>query len=153
MLGCDSRDDVGLRLRTGFAGQKLGAYSDRADQRGSPIQPRVKSTALLFLVNVVCILLASVLQSVGFGSDPRWRAFRRTAATLASLLVFAADADRVALASANTGVADVDIAIPRLKIGASVLPQSDVVGTNDVVTERANTNGRVIDATVVRIKR
>jgi hypothetical protein len=40
-------------------------------------------------VNVVCILLASVLLSVGFGSDPRWRAFRRTAATLASLLVFA----------------------------------------------------------------
>ena len=45
--------------------------------------------SITFLVNVVCILLASVLLSVGFGSDARWRAFWRTAATLASLLVFA----------------------------------------------------------------
>jgi hypothetical protein len=44
---------------------------------------------MMFLVNVFCILFASVLLSVGFGSDPRWRAFRRTAAALASLLVFA----------------------------------------------------------------
>jgi hypothetical protein len=29
------------------------------------------------------------LAAVGFGSDPRWRAFQRTAVTLASLLVFA----------------------------------------------------------------
>ena len=40
-------------------------------------------------MNVTCILLASVLLSVGFGSEPRWRAFRRAAAALASLLVFA----------------------------------------------------------------
>ena len=45
--------------------------------------------SMTFLVNVLCILLASVFLSVGFGSDPRWRAFRRTAATLALLLVFA----------------------------------------------------------------
>jgi hypothetical protein len=44
---------------------------------------------ITFFVNMTCILLASVLLPVGFGSDPRWRAFRRTAATLASLLVFA----------------------------------------------------------------
>ena len=44
---------------------------------------------ITFFVNMTCILLASVLLAVGFGSDPRWRAFRRTAATLASLLVFA----------------------------------------------------------------
>ena len=44
---------------------------------------------ITFFVNVTCFLLASVLLSVGFGSDPRWRAFRRTAAALASLLVFA----------------------------------------------------------------
>jgi hypothetical protein len=45
--------------------------------------------SISFLMNVGSILLASVLLSVGFGSDPRWRAFQRTAATLASLLVFA----------------------------------------------------------------
>lgn len=44
---------------------------------------------MTFLVNVFCILLSSVLLSIGFGSDPRWYAFRRTAATLAALLVFA----------------------------------------------------------------
>ena len=43
----------------------------------------------LFLVNVLSVLLASVLLAVGFGSDSRWRSFRRTAATLASLLVVA----------------------------------------------------------------
>jgi hypothetical protein len=45
--------------------------------------------SITFLVNVVCILLASVLLSVGFGTDARWRTFRRTAATLASLLALA----------------------------------------------------------------
>jgi Protein of unknown function (DUF998) len=44
---------------------------------------------MTFFVNMACILLASVLLSVGFGSDSHWRAFQRTAATLASLLVFA----------------------------------------------------------------
>jgi hypothetical protein len=43
--------------------------------------------SMTFLVNVVCILLASVLLAVGFGSDPRWHAFQHTAATLASLIV------------------------------------------------------------------
>jgi uncharacterized protein DUF998 len=45
--------------------------------------------SMTFFVNVFCILLASVLLSVGFGSDVRWRAFRLSAAMLASLLVFA----------------------------------------------------------------
>jgi hypothetical protein len=45
--------------------------------------------SISFLVNAGSILLASVLLSVGFGSDPRWRSFQRTAAALASLLVFA----------------------------------------------------------------
>ena len=45
--------------------------------------------SITFTVNLACILLASVLLSVAFGSDPRWRACQRTAATLASLLVFA----------------------------------------------------------------
>ena len=40
-------------------------------------------------MNVGSILLASVLLSVGFGSDPRWRSFKRTAVTLALLLVLA----------------------------------------------------------------
>ena len=38
---------------------------------------------------MACILLASVLLSVGFGSDPRWRTFQRTAAILASFIVAA----------------------------------------------------------------
>lgn len=42
-----------------------------------------------FLVSVVCVLLASILLSVGFGRDARWRTFQRTAVILASLLVFA----------------------------------------------------------------
>jgi hypothetical protein len=41
------------------------------------------------LVNVGGILLASVFLAVGFGSDPRWRGFRRTAMMLALLLVLA----------------------------------------------------------------
>ena len=45
--------------------------------------------SMTFLANVVCILLASVLLAVGFGSDPRWHAFQHTAATLASLIVLA----------------------------------------------------------------
>ena len=45
--------------------------------------------SMMFFVNVISFLLASVVLSVGFGSDSRWRAFRRTAVTLASLLMFA----------------------------------------------------------------
>jgi len=44
---------------------------------------------MTFFVNISCALLGSVLLPVGFGSDARWRPFRRTAATLAALLVFA----------------------------------------------------------------
>jgi hypothetical protein len=42
-----------------------------------------------FLVNVASFLLGSVFLSVSFRSDPRWRSFRRTAAILSSLAVFA----------------------------------------------------------------
>lgn len=43
-----------------------------------------------FLVNIGSILLAIVLLSVSFGSQPRWRPYRRTALTLAGLVVLAA---------------------------------------------------------------
>jgi len=56
--------------------------------RNSPTRSgQIHST--MFFVNVSCALLGSVLLAVGFGSDPRWRPFRRTAATLAALLWFA----------------------------------------------------------------
>ena len=42
-----------------------------------------------FLVNVGSIILASVLLSISFGSHPRWRAYQRTAVTLAALVVLA----------------------------------------------------------------
>ena len=42
-----------------------------------------------FLVNVGSDILASVLLSISFGSDARWRAHQRTAATLAALVVLA----------------------------------------------------------------
>jgi len=42
-----------------------------------------------FLVNVISIMLAAILLSVSFGSQPRWRPFQRTAAVLASLIVIA----------------------------------------------------------------
>jgi uncharacterized membrane protein YwaF len=43
-----------------------------------------------FFVNVGSIVLAVVLLSVSFGSHPRWRSYRSTALTLASLVVLAA---------------------------------------------------------------
>jgi len=42
-----------------------------------------------FLVNIGSTLLAIVLLSVSFGSQPRWRPYRRTALTLAGLVVLA----------------------------------------------------------------
>ena len=48
-----------------------------------------KTHEITFFVNISCALLGSVLLAVGFGSDPRWRSYRRTAATLAALLWFA----------------------------------------------------------------
>ena len=42
-----------------------------------------------FLVNVGSIILATVLLSTAFWSQPRWRTFRRTAVTLTSLVVIA----------------------------------------------------------------
>jgi hypothetical protein len=58
------------------------------DEKGKPsLSGEIHSIS--FLVNVTSILLSSVLLSVGFGSDPRWRTFQRTAAILASLIVAA----------------------------------------------------------------
>jgi Protein of unknown function (DUF998) len=56
-----------------------------------PGQPSISGEihSISFLVNVTCILLGSVFLSIGFGSDPRWRTFQRTAAILASLIVAA----------------------------------------------------------------
>jgi len=42
-----------------------------------------------FLVNIGSIVLAIVLLSVSFGSQPRWRPYRRTALILAALVVLA----------------------------------------------------------------
>jgi hypothetical membrane protein len=42
-----------------------------------------------FLVNIGSIVLAIVLLSVSFGSQPRWRPYRRIALTLAALVVLA----------------------------------------------------------------
>ncbi|HEY9127726.1 MAG TPA: DUF998 domain-containing protein [Acidobacteriaceae bacterium] len=42
-----------------------------------------------FLVNIGSIFLAIVLLSLSFGSQPRWRPYRRTALTLAGLVVLA----------------------------------------------------------------
>jgi len=42
---------------------------------------------LSFTVNVACIILAIVLLSVSFWSDPRWRVHRRTALTLTALIL------------------------------------------------------------------
>jgi hypothetical protein len=59
------------------------------DRPGAPSSRSGDIHDISFLVNVVSILLASGLLSAGFGSDGRWRAFQRTAVTLASLLVLA----------------------------------------------------------------
>ena len=58
---------------------------------GPPNSPTLSGQIheITFFVNISCALLGSVLLAVGFGSDPRWRSFRRTAATLAALLWFA----------------------------------------------------------------
>jgi hypothetical protein len=42
-----------------------------------------------FLVNIGSIVLAIVLLSVSFGSQPRWRPYQRTALILASMVVLA----------------------------------------------------------------
>ena len=42
-----------------------------------------------FHVNIGSILLAIMLLSLSFGSQPRWRPFRRTTLTLAALVVLA----------------------------------------------------------------
>lgn len=59
------------------------------DLQGAPSTRSGVIHTVSFLVNVGSILLASVLLSVGFGSDPRWPGFKRTAVTLALLLMLA----------------------------------------------------------------
>jgi len=65
------------------------------DRMGTPSTRSGDIHDIRFLVNVVSILLASGLLSAGFGSDARWRAFQRTAVTLASLLVLASVLQRL----------------------------------------------------------
>jgi len=60
------------------------------DLEGAPSTRTGDIHDMSFLVNVGSILLAIVLLSVSFGSQPRWRPYRRTAMALASLVVLAA---------------------------------------------------------------
>jgi hypothetical protein len=59
------------------------------DLDGAPSTRTGDIHTISFLVNVGCIMLASVLLSVSFGSDSRWRPYQPTAATLALLIVLA----------------------------------------------------------------
>jgi hypothetical protein len=57
-----------------------------------PGAPSTRSGAIhdtSFLVNVGSIILATMLLSLSFGGDSRWRPYRRTAVLLASLIVIA----------------------------------------------------------------
>jgi hypothetical protein len=60
------------------------------DLEGAPSTRTGDIHNMSFLVNVGSILLAIVLLSVSFGSQSRWRPYRRTAIALASLVVLAA---------------------------------------------------------------
>jgi uncharacterized membrane protein YwaF len=44
---------------------------------------------LSFFVNVASIILAIILLTVSFGSDPRWRSYRRTSVVLLALIALA----------------------------------------------------------------
>lgn len=59
------------------------------DLDGAPSTRTGDIHTISFLVNVGCSLLSTVLLSLSFGSDPRWRPYRRTALILASLIVLA----------------------------------------------------------------
>jgi hypothetical protein len=59
------------------------------DLEGAPSTRTGDIHDMSFLVNMGSILLAIVLLSVSFGSQPRWRPYRRTAITLALLVVLA----------------------------------------------------------------
>lgn len=53
------------------------------DLEGMPSTRTGDIHAYSFLVNVICIMLAALLLSVSFGSDPRWRPYKQTALILA----------------------------------------------------------------------
>jgi hypothetical membrane protein len=59
------------------------------DLDGTPSTRTGDIHTISFLVNVGCSLLSTVLLSLSFGSDPRWRPYRRTALILASLIMLA----------------------------------------------------------------
>jgi hypothetical membrane protein len=59
------------------------------DPEGAPLSRSGFIHGITFLPNVLSIILATGLLSASFGSDPRWRAYRRTAGTLVSLVVLA----------------------------------------------------------------
>ena len=69
-----------------FLGILLTAIFPPAPRNSPTLSGQIHS--MLFFVNISCALLGSVLLAMGFGSDPRWRPFRRTAVTLAALLWF-----------------------------------------------------------------
>ena len=59
------------------------------DLPGTPSTSSGELHDLSFLVNVVSIALAIVLLTASFGSDSRWRSYRRTSAVLFSLIALA----------------------------------------------------------------
>jgi hypothetical protein len=59
------------------------------DLPGAPATRAGELHDLSFMVNVGSIALAIVLLTAAFGSDPRWRSFRRTSAVLLSLIALA----------------------------------------------------------------
>ncbi|MFS8086691.1 MAG: DUF998 domain-containing protein [Acidobacteriota bacterium] len=67
----------------------VGAAIFPTDPEGAPLSRSGYIHGISFLPNVGSIILATVLLSVSFGSQQRWRAYRRTAVTLASFVVLA----------------------------------------------------------------
>ena len=59
------------------------------DVEGAPTTRTGDIHTLSFMVNVASIILAVVLLSVSFRSDPRWRIHQRTALTLTALILLA----------------------------------------------------------------
>ena len=61
----------------------------RMDLPGTPSTPSGELHDLSFFVNVGSIVLAIVLLTASFGSDFRWRSYRRTSVVLLSLIALA----------------------------------------------------------------
>ena len=59
----------------------------KTDLDGAPSTRAGEIHLVSFLVNISSIILASVLLSISFGSDPRWRTYQRTAVRLVILVI------------------------------------------------------------------